>query len=227
MEAYVSAVRDDDGTVQFIDVDDGIGIYCDHDDDFSVWARTADGDVSLGFRDASVSRMREDGAPIRLNRSDGRLYVRNVDNNDDIYLEPVDLMGEKTALERGESERITDDTVVDLGWETTLLVTVEQAEANEVDSVQGDIPTGKYVSALCEHLGEKQQRTGVYRIAQQLLDTVDEHPLDTANWEEARDDLAEQVLRLEGGDMDEDLGQKRLDLVETAVKRIEKQYLGV
>lgn len=234
MEGYVSAVRDDDGTVQFIPVDGGVGIYRSGDDG-SVWARTDGRDVHLGFRDRSVSRMRDFGAPIRIEREPDGFYVHNVDNASKLHL--VSLPGEPT-LARGDRRRVTGDTVVELGYQTTIQVSVERTPRDGEATVENDLPGSEdgvpinaHVPVLCEFLREKETRTEAYRIGQQLLDTVEDHPLDLANYEEAREALERHVDQLNDlavasrGSADEKtLTDDRLQLQAEIADRIEKLY---
>lgn len=227
MKGYISAVRDDDGTVQFTEIGDGIGIYRNDDGSNSICARTNGRDIDLEFRDRSVSRMREAGAPIRIEPARNQIVIRNVDNASKLYAGPVGV-GTKSVLERGDSERITDDTVVELGFETTVLVSVENdasmSDEQLTERTDTGIPVSEYIPVLCEHLRGKEMKTETYRIARQLLDAVEDNPVDVVNWGDARDELHRQVEQLEGDDIDKQLGSDRLELVADTANRIEKLY---
>jgi len=211
--AYVSAVGDD-ADVEVIEVDDELGVFRREDADHRVFVRPAGGDdVDLGVRDVSVSRMREDGAPVRLGVDDDRLWVRNVDNASPVF---VDRLTERRTLDRGERTTVADDCVVQPGRHAALRISLEAADDDAVTAAGGadadGIPVPALVSALCDgfRTASRDSRSEALAYGQRLLGTVREYPVDDHEYDDAVETLQARIDQLERSDREEiDEGRRR------------------
>lgn len=194
--AYVSAVGDD--AVELIEVDDELGVFRREADDHVLVAPDDDDPVDLGFDDISVSRMREDGAPVRLGVDDDALWVHNVDNASTVYVEQLTTRRE---LDRGERTTVTDDCVVEPGRHTALRVSLESVAAGAAEDA-GGIPVPALVSALCDgfRTASRDSRSEALAYGNRLLGTVREYPVDDHDYDDAVETLKARVDQLDIGE---------------------------
>lgn len=212
-------------------IGDGIGVYREEARTARIHIRTDGEDTDLGFSDVTVSRLREDGPPVRFYESDGGVYVENVDNTSRVTVEYV---GATRRLEAGERERLDRDCEVTPGSETSFRVSVESvanddrpaAADTETVSTAGDgeLPVSAVVSLNCEGFAGERSRHEALLYGQRLLDVVREHPVDTPQYDEAVERLERRVEQLRTLDATE-LGDERRQYNERVADRIGRLYV--
>ena len=223
MKAYLSAVRDDDQTVQYVPVEEPVGIYRVSKDDPTIRAQTGDRDVDLGFKDTTVSKMREFGAPIQIIPEDDGIIVRNEDNANPIT---IDGFRFNKKLNKGEKTKLEDDALIELGYTTRIVVTIESDHEGEgpIGEVDG-ISVPAYIASLCDHLRRasnvSESVSETRKRSRELLDVLEDYPVDNAGYEAAKNDLERNLsgLRSTDGDIGEDR-KERFDRVASRIQRI-------
>lgn len=132
MKVYVSL---DGGSAGEVALESRAEVYRDPDRGQEVAIET-DGSVThLGVADATVSRKQNGEAPVVLDPGSESVLVANGGNANGVT---VRTEGDETAVEEGFGVRVSRDAVVEVGYQTTLQVTVER-EAREEYVVQGDV----------------------------------------------------------------------------------------
>jgi|APHM01.1.fsa_nt_gi hypothetical protein len=178
-----------------------VGIYRRDDDSDNIYARAGGEPVELGIRDGSVSRMRAEGAPIRLSRDGEAVRVHNIDN-----ASPLTIMSpgshREQRLESGEQTQVDRDCTVGIGYTAKLVLSREldrTAEQGETVGKRGMSVTA-YVPVHCKTLrilGDKKTRSDVQSCAENLLDVLHDHPRDVTGYQKRRDELADFVEQVE------------------------------
>lgn len=237
VQGLLSAVRGDD-SLEVTHIGDEVGVYREdtdreNTDRGSVHIRKDGNDTNLGFSDVTVSRMREDGPPVRFYEEDDGVYVENVDNTSTVN---VNYLGRQAVeLEAGQRERLDDECTVKPGYGTTLRVSLEDvSEAGEevgTRDVSGEsggddseeIPVPALVSLHCEGFAEERSKHDALIYGQRLLDVVRENPLDTSEYEAAVEKLEARIEQLRTLDSTE-LDSERRKYNERAADRIDRLY---
>jgi hypothetical protein len=214
VQGLLSVVRGDD-SLEVTDIGDEVGVYRENTNQGNVHIRKDGDDTDLGFSDVTVSRMREDGPPVRFYEEDDRVYVENADNTSAVT---VNYLGrQEVELKAGERERINDECTVNPGYGTTLRVSLEDVSETAGVSVPA------YVSHLCESFTERSSKHDALIYGQRLLDVVQENPLDTSEYEEAVEKLEARIEQLRTLDSTE-LDSERRKYNERAADRIDRLY---
>ncbi len=203
MKGYLSLVREEGDEVQFVPIETKMGIYRDPDHGHEVFLETPEGHQELGFRDPTISSRRSHGPPIMINSTETKLLVHNVDNSNPITVRSLQY---ELELNRGEQESITDDCIIELGYSTEVLLTVEQTDpdsemidASDIEGAGGNITVTAYVSLLCDHFrrAAQESKSETQRRAQQLLDTITGHPAEVQGFEDAKTALENELSEME------------------------------
>lgn len=212
VQGLISVVRGDD-SLEVTDIDDEVGVYKEDTNQGNVHIRKDGDDTDLGFSDVTVSRMREDGPPVRFYEEDDRVYVENADNTSAVI---VNYLGrQEVELKAGERERINDECTVKPGYGTTLRVSLE--------NVSEGIRVPAFVSHLCDIFTNRSSKHDALIYGQRLLDVVQENPLDTPEYEEAVKKLEARIEQLRTLDSTE-LDSERRKYNERAADRIDRLY---
>ncbi|MXR40720.1 hypothetical protein GRX01_05105 [Halobaculum sp. WSA2] len=218
MNGYVTPVLED-SEMDPIQVGSGLGVYARDDEEWYVHLRTEQGEVDLGYADIGVSRLRPDGAPVQFFEEDDEVFVRNVDNANDVeinYLRSTDV------LEKGDSAKLRGDCVVEPGLHTEFLVTLEAAERTD-----DDVPLPVLVKSGCRTLEISARSSDHETImhGQSLLDVLKRYPMDNAQYESVVDELErllESLRSLES--VRDELGEGRVNDIERLTNRIINVY---
>lgn len=227
VQGLLSVVRGDD-SLEVTDIGDEVGVYKEDTDQGNVHIRKDGDDTDLGFSDVTVSRMREDGPPVRFYEEDDRVYVENVDNTSTVI---VNYLGrQEVEVKAGERERINDECTVKPGYGTTLRVSLEDvseatggiSRAGAGNSWDG-ISVPAFVSHLCDNFTERSSKHDALIYGQRLLDVVQENPLDTSEYKEAVENLEARIEQLRTLDSTE-LDRERREYNERAADRIDRLY---
>ncbi len=200
LNGYISIADEEKEEVRLIEIKNEVGFY--RDENKQVVVETKDEKHNLGVRDVSVSGRRDDGPPIAIRSNNGSLSIHNVDNKNPIT---VHRLQNETELSKSESIDITDDCLIKLGYAAEVLLTVENTknsseiiDAPDLDGASGKVPVQALVSALCEHLrrAAHESKSETQRRAQQLLDTVSEHPVGVNGFESAKNHLEDELDKM-------------------------------
>lgn len=136
MRGYLSVVGTDSGKVP---VESKVAIFRDPGETQEIKA-SVDGDVrGLGMADVTVSRRKNDVAPVVLLSHDQCIEVRNEHNSNGVT---VRTNRNEVELDSGYAEQVKRDASIDLGYRTELRLTVESEARIEVS---GDYVTGNKI----------------------------------------------------------------------------------
>lgn len=128
MEATIDVVPDDHAETTAtppgpIELTDSAGIARDPDADDEVVVETEEGRRSLGVRDVTVSRGREGTPAIEVETASN--HVRVVNNWIPTGVGIERSTGETVELDPGESATLVADATIELGYATTIDLTVD------------------------------------------------------------------------------------------------------
>lgn len=213
--------------------DDGvIGLYRRDDDSDEICARVEGELVELGICDGSVSRMRAEGAPVRLSRDDEAVCVHNIDN-----ASPLTIMSpgshREQKLERGEQTQVNRDCTVDIGYTAKLVLSreLDRHTGQEETVGRGNMSVTAYVPVHCNNLrmlGEYETRPAIQSCAKNLLDVLDDHPRDVTGYQKHRDELATFIDQFEAvgsrSGSSEGIPDDRYDRLVKITEKIEGVY---
>lgn len=123
-------------------VDSRVEIYRDPEQSHGVYARKEGEATHLGVRDGTVSRLRDETPPIVIEPYESYIEVYNRRNSNDIT---VQSDGGCTKLTTGNAETVSSDTEIEIGYQTTLVMTAEkETKVKQVfeGAVRGDVVAG-------------------------------------------------------------------------------------
>jgi hypothetical protein len=227
---YFSAVSDGETITPFsITNDAGIGVYRQDDGSNEVSVTVGDETHRLGIRDASVSRMRDDGAPVRISRDEDAVEIWNFDNVGDIT---VSAPGKYIELGKGDRTSISNDCMIEVGYNTELLLTseIEQAETESkktsVLKEDGEITVNAYVGLHCHHFELKSQESvsEALQCGRGLHRVLKDYPVDATGYDELRNRLGRLIEQLEVEDPNDELSEERISRHKEIAGEIEQLY---
>jgi len=227
MNGYIS-IADEENEVQFVAVENEVGFY--RGQDHEIFLEKGNEDHELGVRDVTVSSRRSDGPPITISSNGKSLSIHNKDNANAIK---VRSLRDETKISKSEHTTITDDCLIELGYTAEVLLTVEDSKAGseEIDTTEGTVTVSAYVSALCEHFrrAADESKSETQRRAQQLFDTISDHPVEGNGFEQAKNRLADELDNMKHmGDAELDYGEfkdnERVQRYKRLAHRIEDMY---
>jgi hypothetical protein len=133
MRGYLSPV----GRDSEIPVEGVTEVYRDPGDSQQVMVETDGRPVPVGVADPTVSRKKGDDAPVRLVPHSESIEVQNRGNTNGVAVDPS---GRDVEIDEGHSRRIQNTTVVQIGYQTRLKLTVEREK--RFGHVEGDVMLG-------------------------------------------------------------------------------------
>jgi hypothetical protein len=139
MQGYITAEGSTKGGVP---IESDTAIYRDSDESEQVLAQTADRIVSLGVADVTVSRKKDDTAPVVISPQSEFIEIQNNGNTNGVT---VVEQGEKRSIAEGHVENVTRDASITIGYQTELQLTIEReskVEQNVVYEGDGDVVMG-------------------------------------------------------------------------------------
>lgn len=132
MKAFVSP---EGGSAGEVALESRAAVYRDPDRGQEVAVETGGTVRHLGVADATVSRKKGEEPPVVLEPRSECVVVRNEGNANGVT---VRTEGDETDVEEGFGVRVRRDAVVEVGYQTTLHVTVER-EAREEYVIEGGV----------------------------------------------------------------------------------------
>jgi len=135
MKAYLSPEQAESGAIP---IESWAGVYRDPDNGQQIAVETEATVSHLGIADVTVSRKQGDGPPVVFRSQSESIEVRNQGNSNGVT---VRTKSDTTEVSEGFSARISRDATIELGYQTTLQLTVEREARVEVqngDYVAGD-----------------------------------------------------------------------------------------
>lgn len=228
MDGYIS-IADEENEVQVVAVENEVGFY--RGEDHKIFLEKGDGDHELGVRDVTVSSRRSDGPPITIRSNEKSLSIHNNDNTNAIT---VRSLRDEAKISKDEYKDVRDDCLIELGYTAEVLLTVEESKtgSEEIDTTEGTVTVSAYVSALCEHFrrAAHESKSETQRRAQQLLDTISDHPVEGNGFEQAKKRLADELDNMKHmGDAELDNGKfkdnERIQRYKRLAHRLEDMYM--
>ncbi len=121
-------------------VDSRVGVYRDPEQSHGVYARKGGEPVHLGVSDGTVSRLKDEVPPVVIEPQESCIEVRNRRNSNGVT---VRSDGSGAELSTGTVETVSNKTEIVIGYQTTLVMTVErESKINIEGSVDGDVIAG-------------------------------------------------------------------------------------
>lgn len=211
-----------------IDEETEIGVYRKDDGTDKVQLAVNDETRGIGILDRSVSRMREDGPPVRISRQEDKIKIHNIDNASAI---DIDAPGSQKMLKRGEESLVSNDCTVKVGYNTELLLISDFASPESDDRAMVEqngnrIPLSAHVRVQCQHLQVVSHNSvsEVRNSARDLYNIIKDHPLDRSGYKNTRDRLRQSVESLEMEDSSDNLKNDRIAKLKEIAEDIERLY---
>jgi hypothetical protein len=123
-----------------IPVESTTEVYRDPDDSQEILVETGDDVRSLGISDPTVSRKKDESAPVQFVPQSEAIEIQNRGNSNGVTLDPN---GKDVEIGDGYSRRVQHATAVQIGYHTTLELTVEREARYDIRGVEGDVVTGQ------------------------------------------------------------------------------------
>lgn len=139
MRGYLSVIGADTGAIS---LDSRVEIYRDPDNSHTVIARTQEREYDLGINDVTVSRRKNETAPILIEPCQSRIEIHNKQNTNSIT---VVSEGERTELTQGLTETVRDTAKITVGYQTEFQLKVKEEVKTEINvdgDVDGDVVAG-------------------------------------------------------------------------------------
>ncbi|WP_336022496.1 hypothetical protein [Halobellus salinisoli] len=209
MQGHLAPIDGDSDTVRRVVLEEPVGVFRSESD---ILAATSNGDFELGVRDMTVSRRANGKAPITFVPHDDAIEVTNQHNSNAVRIDTGVL---KRDLQTGESERLTQDATVKVGYNTTFRVTVEREHSGKTlskteleelgltnensESLMEGVSPASYVQSVADNLRKSRQESPneCLKYASELQTFTAEHPLDSDAYATFKDDLNAIVDRLD------------------------------
>jgi hypothetical protein len=245
MRAYLTPLGQVDDQSRQIDLAEGVrvGVYRDGQ---QVLVETPEGTDDLGVRDVTVSRKKGGEPPVSFRAVGGGVEIRNHPESTNA-LTLRQRVGAEQSIEPGETARMTESCVVEVGFNAEVRLTVKQGTgrktltADEAEQLLdeaaarsgGGGPTlASHARVLAENLRAKRLHSpnDCLQVATEVRDFVEENPLETDSYEEARGSVEGLVEKLDtkvnsraalGGD---ELDEENRERIERVANRVEQLY---
>lgn len=197
---------------EHIIIESSVEVYRRDDDRHEVVAETDGQIVSLGIRDATVSRKNDGPAPVVFEPiGPGRVTLHNNGTTNPVTVDHgVGI--EPTTIQNGDAEMLTDTCMVTIGYNTKLklgfrhdTVDVEELVSSQSNvtrdgAVVKGVPPALYVREATNNLlnqAKHGSRADCLKTARNLHGFVDEHPVSASDYDQVCDQLEELVTRLD------------------------------
>jgi hypothetical protein len=237
MKAYLAPIDDEADDVRRGVTDDPVGIYRAG---YDVKVETGDQVIELEVQDSAVSRKREHGAPVLIERDGGSVTIRNVDSTNRVI---VDDGRREHRVEKGESRRVTSDSRLTLGTNTEIQVsfdrsnTLSQSELEDElgleqeGALMSGVDPALYAQSLADNLLKacEESPSECLQYANELHAFLIETPVDDARHASVSEDVERIVDRLEnkvrsdalrGSDLDDQWRER----IQRTVHQVERLY---
>lgn len=245
MRAYLTPLGQVDDTSRQIDLEEGarVGVYRDGQ---QVVVETPDGTEDLGVRDVTVSRKKGGEPPVSFRAVGNAVEIRNHPESTNALTLRRRLGGDH-SVPPGETERVTESCVVEVGFNAEIRLTIKEEAGHKTLSADeakelldeaaarsgGGGPTlAAHARVLAENLRSKRLHSpnDCLQVATEVRDFVEENPLDTDSYERTHEAVDGLVEKLEtkvnsqaalGGD---ELDEENRERVERVASRVEGLY---
>jgi hypothetical protein len=223
MNGFVAPLSDS-SRADPVQIGSSLGVFRQEADNH-IYLRTSEGDIDLGYGDTSVSRLRTDGAPVQFYRENDAVFVQNVDNANDVE---VRYLRSTEVLEKGEYTKLRKDCVVEPGFNTELLVTIESTAESDTKPANGP-PPYVVVKSRCKALTLSTQSSDHETIIQteSLLTAVKKYEIDVEEYDTVVNDLQNELDMLRQTESlreDGELGDSRREHIERLAAKIADLY---
>jgi len=181
-----------DGETTRVSIDSRVGIYRRGDGSKAIVAETADEQIDLGVRDATVSRKTNGRPPVALSPISRGISVRNHGSTNPVTLS-TNLRTHK--LTAGDAAAITDDCRLTIGLSLTLRATVEGVSGREGQARSAGVRPAAHARTLANALrtASEDSVAETRGVISELRTFLQEHPLERAEYES----VCAQVDRIE------------------------------
>lgn len=181
-----------DGETTRVSIDSRVGIYRRGDGSKAIVAETADEQIDLGVRDATVSRKTNGRPPVALSPISRGISVRNHGSTNPVTLS-TNLRTHK--LNAGDAAAITDDCRLTIGLSLTLRATVEGVSGREGQARSAGVRPAAHARTLANALrtASEDSVAETRGVISELRTFLQEHPLERAEYES----VCAQVDRIE------------------------------
>lgn len=245
MRAYLTPLGQVDDQSRQIDLKKGaqVGIYRDGQ---QVLVETPRGTEDLGVRDVTVSRKKGGKPSVSFHAVTGGVEITNHPESKN----PLTLRqqtGDERSVKPGETEQVTESCVVEVGFNAEVQLSIKKQAGRKTltaddakqllneaaaRSSSGGPTLASHARVLAENLRAKQHHSpnDCLQVANEIRDFVEENPVETSAYEDARESVEGLVEKLEaklssraalGGDELETEDQERIERV---ASRIEGLY---
>ena len=181
-----------DGETTRVPIDSRVGIYRRGDGSKAIVAETADEQIDLGVRDATVSRKTNGRPPVALSPISRGISVRNHGSTNPVTLS-TNLRTHK--LTAGDAAAITDDCRLTIGLSLTLRATVEGGSGRNGQARSGGVRPAAHARTLANTLqaASEDSVAETRGVISELRTFLKEHPLERSEYEA----VCSQVDRIE------------------------------
>ena len=202
-----------------------IGIFRLDDGTHNVVAEADGRRIYLDLQDATVSRKKNGEAPVQLTPTSTGIDVENQTNRNPIT---INRDHSEELLEQGEIATITDDCVIELGFNVEISAKVRLDTDIQDDAIELEEYVRK-VGDLTRQCAANDDVNACWKHLQTLYDTITERPVDDTAYEEIDDDLEELLSRTESRIKNSMLSAEELDQefradIESITERVESIY---
>ena len=182
-----------DGATTRVPIDSRVGIYRRGDGSKAIVAETADEQIDLGVRDATVSRKTNGRPPVALSPISRGISVRNHGSTNPVRLSTNLRTHELTA---GDAAAITDDCRLTIGLSLTLRATVEGGGQPDGQMAGGaGVRPAAHARTLANALRTASENSVAETrgVISELRTFLKEHPLERSEYEA----VCAQIERIE------------------------------
>jgi hypothetical protein len=200
MQAYVSPIGAGDDDVKRIAVEERVGIYRDGR---KIVAGVGSNTVDLGISDVTVSREKDAGAPVQLEPRNGAVAITNAGNTNGLT---VDTGVERISIEEGSTREFIQDCTLEVGFNAEFQLSIEADDERtlSVDELQEKldieqergviegVDPAAYVGSVASNLRREAEREATnecLKFANELVDFVEQRPLEDDVHEDIQDEL--------------------------------------
>ena len=180
------------GDTTRVPIDSRVGIYRRGDGSKAIVAETADEQIDLGVRDATVSRKTNGRPPVALSPISRGISVRNHGSTNPVTLS-TNLRTHK--LTAGDAAAITDDCRLTIGLSLTLRATVEGGSGRDGQARSAGVRPAAHARTLANTLraASDDSVAETRGVINELRTFLQEHPLESSEYEA----VCTQVDRIE------------------------------
>lgn len=244
MEGYLTPVVEGDNTVNRVAVEEPVSIYRADDGTHRVLVETGGDQIGLDVRDVTVSRKKR-GAPVEIIPERDAIAIHNRANSNPITIERTHR---EVSLAEGETDRISQDCILAVGYNTRLRLTVEDERAGRtlsVDELQevldldegGSVIEGVNPAAYAASLAENLRKAGTtsanecLKFAIEAENFVEGQPVADEDYESTREtvekfrsDIESRVNQSALRDVDITENDEWQERIERIAHRLERLY---